>query len=153
MYPWGVAVSQDGKKVYVTNVYSNTVSIIDTATNKVTATVPVGTWPWGVAVTGTKVYVTNIFSDTVSVIDNVTNNVTATVPVGTWPWGVTVAGTKVYVAYRVSNNVSVINTATNNVTAAGNISIAFGQSIVSPPALQPVIPIANLNSNSTCVCS
>ena len=40
----------------------NTVSVIDTATNTVTATVPVGSYPIGVAVTpdGTKVYVAKL---------------------------------------------------------------------------------------------
>jgi len=37
--PWGVSVTPDGKIVYVANYGSNTVSIIDTATNTVTATV------------------------------------------------------------------------------------------------------------------
>ena len=36
---------------YVTNSGSNNVSVIDTATNTVVATVPVGENPWGVAVT------------------------------------------------------------------------------------------------------
>ncbi len=54
--------------VYITNSGSNNVSVIDTATNTVIATVPVeshpsrvGSGPYGVAITpnGTKVYVTN----------------------------------------------------------------------------------------------
>jgi YVTN family beta-propeller protein len=57
-YPGEIAVTPDGKKVYVTNVtnsgsiYSrgNTVFVIDTATNNVIATVKVGTDPEGVAV-------------------------------------------------------------------------------------------------------
>jgi YVTN family beta-propeller protein len=42
--PFGVAVTPDGKHVYVTNVGTNpgTVSVIATATNKVVATVVVG---------------------------------------------------------------------------------------------------------------
>jgi len=36
---------------YVTNFFSNTVSVIDTATNTVVATVPVGSFPSGVAIT------------------------------------------------------------------------------------------------------
>ncbi len=47
---------------YITNSQSSTVSVIDTATNTVTATVPVGTYPSGVAVNpaGTRVYVTGM---------------------------------------------------------------------------------------------
>ena len=46
---------------YITNIGSNTTSVIDIANNNVTATVPVGTSPWGVAVSsdGSKVYVAN----------------------------------------------------------------------------------------------
>ena len=43
--PSGVAVSPDGSKVYVTNVGTNTVSVIDTATNAVTATITGRTIP------------------------------------------------------------------------------------------------------------
>jgi len=67
----------------VVNQYSSNVSVIDTATNQVTASVDVGlnTAPNGVAVTpdGTKVYVTNDINDTVSVIDSATNHVTNTI--------------------------------------------------------------------------
>ena len=44
-WPNGVAVTPDGKYVYVTNGYSNDVSVIDAATNTVTASVPVGDCP------------------------------------------------------------------------------------------------------------
>ena len=50
-YPYGVAVTPDGTKVYVANFLSNTTSVIDTANNTVTATVAVGPYPSGVAVT------------------------------------------------------------------------------------------------------
>ena len=55
-----MAVTPDGSKVYVANAFSSTVSVIATATNTVTATIPVGD-PAGMAVTpdGSKVYVTN----------------------------------------------------------------------------------------------
>ena len=54
-------MSPDGSKVYVTNNLSNTVSVINTATNTVTATIPVGANPFGVSVSpdGSKVYVAN----------------------------------------------------------------------------------------------
>ena len=48
----------------------NTVSVIDTSTNTVTTTMPVGNNPFEVAATpdGSKVYVTNADDNTVSVI-------------------------------------------------------------------------------------
>jgi YVTN family beta-propeller protein len=52
--PYEVSVTPDGKKVYVTNLGSyhsgKTVSVIDTATNTVIATVKVGSYPREVAV-------------------------------------------------------------------------------------------------------
>jgi YVTN family beta-propeller protein len=78
------------------------VSVIDTSSNAVVATVPVGSAPYGVAVNpaGTRVYVTNEFSETVSVIDTSTNTVVAIAVVGQYPEGVAVTpdGTRVYVA-------------------------------------------------------
>ncbi|MEU9048496.1 YncE family protein, partial [Kitasatospora sp. NPDC048343] len=80
-FPTGVAITPDGLHAYVTNEGDNTVSVIDTATNTVTATVVVGTGPFDVAVTpdGLHAYVTNEGDNTVSVIDTATNTVTATV--------------------------------------------------------------------------
>ncbi len=108
---------------YVTNAGSNTVSVIDAATNTVTATVNVGSNPEGVAVNpdGTKVYVANFgnLNNNISVIDTATNTVIASINVGIDPLGIAVnpAGTKVYVANVWSNNVSVIDTSTNTVTS------------------------------------
>ena len=70
------------QNAYITNYGSNTVSVIATATNAVTATIPVGNEPFGVAVSrdGSRVYVANLYSNTVSVIATATNAVTATIP-------------------------------------------------------------------------
>ena len=76
----------------MTNVGDGTVSVIDTATGTVTATIPVGTRPGrggGDPAAGT-VYVTNHDDGTVSVIDTATGTVTATIPVGHGPAGVAV---------------------------------------------------------------
>ena len=66
---------------------SDTVSVINTATNTVVTTVPVGDVPLGVRVSpdGTLAYVTNLVDGTVSVISTATNTVTATIPVGNGP--------------------------------------------------------------------
>jgi YVTN family beta-propeller protein len=123
---FGTGAAYAAPFAYISNGRSDTVSVIDTATNTVVATVPVESFPYGVAVNpaGAFAYVTNVFGGnlfggTVSVIDTATNAVVATVPVGPEPHGVAVnpAGTFVYVANYVSNNVSVIDTATNTVVA------------------------------------
>jgi len=45
-----VSITPDGVRAYVTNVGSNSTSVIDTSTNAVTATVPVGINPVNAAI-------------------------------------------------------------------------------------------------------
>ena len=47
---WQPITVQAQPFAYITNEGDNTVSVIDTATNTVTATIPVGNGAWGVAV-------------------------------------------------------------------------------------------------------
>jgi YVTN family beta-propeller protein len=70
-HPSSVAVAPNGRRVYVTNHDSGSVSVIDAGSNTVTATVPVGNGPSDVVVSpdGRRIYVTNHDSDSVSVID------------------------------------------------------------------------------------
>ncbi|NJC67672.1 hypothetical protein HC028_24665, partial [Planosporangium flavigriseum] len=65
---------------YVANTATDTVSAIDTVSNKVVGTVPVGDAPTSVAVTpnGAQAYVANSDSNSVSVIDTDTRAVTRT---------------------------------------------------------------------------
>ena len=91
-----MAVSPDGARAYVVNTRAGTVSVINTATNTVIATIPVGVEPVTVAVTpdSTRAYVTNSASASVSVINTATNTVIATIPVGN-PRGIDVAPRRV----------------------------------------------------------
>src|SRR5215510_4423431 len=100
--PWGVAVNATSTRTYVTNYYGSSVSVIDTATNRVVARVPVGYLPIGIALNaaGTRAYTANSGDGSVSVIDTATQSVVATIPsVGDFPYGIAVnpAGTYVYV--------------------------------------------------------
>jgi YVTN family beta-propeller protein len=138
---------------YVANFSSNNVSVINTATNTITATIAVGTGPYAVSVSpdGSKVYVANSNSNNVSVINTATNTITATIVVGANPQGVSVSpdGSKVYVANLNSNNISVINTATNTVTATVALGTSpFGVS-VSPDGSK--VYVANIYSNNVSV--
>ena len=66
--------------------------MIDAATEKLTATIPVGKRPWGIAVTrdGKRIYTANGISNDVSVIDTATLKVIATIPAGKGAWGVVI---------------------------------------------------------------
>ncbi len=85
-------MTTDGRRAYVANHKSDDVSVIDTATKAVVATVAVGTEPVGVAVSpnGAHAVVANAGagSTTVSVIDTTTNTVTADIAVEDRPFAV-----------------------------------------------------------------
>jgi len=82
-------------KGYVTNALSDTLSVIDPATNMVTGTIPAGSTPAGLAITpnGEFIYVGNQITSSVSVISTVTNSVVATIPLGpfSFPGGMAMA--------------------------------------------------------------
>ena len=138
---------------YITNQGSNNVSVIDTATNTVVATVAVGNQPFGVAVNsaGTRAYVTNQSSNNVSVIDTAGNTVVATVAVGTNPRGVAVnpAGTRAYITNEGSSNVSVIDTAGNSAVATVAVGTSPHGVAVDPTGTRAFV--ANSGSNNVSV--
>ena len=119
------------QNAYVPNFLDDNVSVIDTATDGVTATIHIPSpngndGPWGVAVSldGSTVYVTDEGPGNVSVINTATNSVTATIPVGLLPTGVAVSPVdgEVYVANEFSSTVSVIDPTTNTVSATIPVS-------------------------------
>jgi YVTN family beta-propeller protein len=119
--PFGVGVNPTTNKIYVGNQGSNTVSVIDGATDTVIGSpIEVGAAPFGVGVNPTtnKIYVGNQSSNTVSVIDGATDTVIGSpIEVGAFPFGIGVNPTtnKIYVGNQGSNTVSVIDGATDTV--------------------------------------
>jgi gliding motility-associated-like protein len=107
---------------YIANSISNDVSVINTATNTIVTTIPVGQYPTSLSVSpdGTRVYVTNQRSNSVSVISTASNTVLSTITIaGFSPNNVVVSpdGLRIYVVNLNSNNVSVISTITNSLIA------------------------------------
>lgn len=92
--PQNLAISPDGKFVYVSNTVDGTVSVIHAAGRpRLVGEIAVGTEPYGLAFTpnGSKLYVANARSNNVSVIDPVTNRVLRTVGgVGLEPRGIAI---------------------------------------------------------------
>ncbi len=108
-------------QIYVSNFSTNNVSVIDTRTNTVTATIPVGLAPQFVVISpnGQFTYVANFSSNSVSVINTATNVVSATISVGVHPQflAITPNGSTAYVSNNSDNTVSAIDLATNTVSA------------------------------------
>ena len=106
-------------KAYVGLFKDDAVAVIDTAQNKVVATVSVPKGPHGLVITpdGRKVYVSSDGASTVSVIDTVSDRVIATVEVGANPHGLAVSGDgrRVLALGWGSNRALVIDTATDRV--------------------------------------
>ena len=107
--PAGVAVSPDGRRVYVTNPEGHSVSVIERA--GAVREVPAGAGPLGVAVARDgRVFVADWYGDTVAVLDPAGAPL-ATLHVGQSPSGLAAdpAGTRLYVANRESDTLSVID--------------------------------------------
>jgi YVTN family beta-propeller protein len=65
--PFGCAVTPDGKRLYVANFSSDSVSVVDTRADKVAETIPVGPKPRGIAIAGgdegtSRVFVTDFLA-------------------------------------------------------------------------------------------
>jgi YVTN family beta-propeller protein len=107
--PGGVAVNPAGTFAYVANKDSNSISVIDVATNTVVSpNVPVGPEPWGVAVTadGSKVVVS--LNGGIAVVDAATLGVNLIPRLGVLN-GLVVVGSRVYVADATAGAVVVID--------------------------------------------
>lgn len=131
--PFGLAFAPDGR-LFVGNVGSDDVTVLDVSAGKTLATVPVGARPYGVAFARGRAFVTNQYADSVSVIDLDTLDPVAEIEVGEYPEGIDTAsdGTTLVVANWFSNTVSLIDAERLTVTgeiATGDGPRAFGKFI------------------------
>ena len=140
--PWGVAVSPDGSRTYVTNRDANTVSVIDTDTGNVIASVPDISSPMGIAVTpdGSRVYVTSV--NRVAAIDAATNTlITNNIGVSSYPYAIAVSpnGKEAYVA--CNGQVAIIDI--DPASAHDNQMIAWIYGVGASPTAVVFTPDAN----------
>ena len=131
--PFGLGFAPDGT-LWVANVGSDDLSVIDPAAGRAVARIPVGTRPYGLAFAQGRAFVSNQYADTVSVIDLARRDAVATLDVGEYPEGIdaTADGRLVVVANWFSNTVTLIDPAVPEVTgeiAVGDGPRAFGRFI------------------------
>lgn len=118
--PVEMALSSNGRLLYVVCQDSDEVRVVDLSSSKVINSIPVGRGPRGIAMSpdGSRIYITNASSDNISVIDAATLRVVQTLPAGFEPTGVVTDhnGATLYVANRLSNDISVIDLKTGQET-------------------------------------
>ena len=137
--PYGIALNIDNDLLYVSNYgqFNTTgiVSVINSTTNTIVATIPVGKNPQAIAYNPANglLYVANTLSGTLSIINGTSNSLIGSIPLGDYPGksptGIAVnpINNTIYVTNMGSNTVSVINGTSNividNITsgAAGNL--------------------------------
>jgi YVTN family beta-propeller protein len=111
--PWQVAVDTLTNKVYVTDLFGRTVSVIDGLTNTLLSTISIGYQPTGIAVDEAtdKIYVTVAGDSLVAVIDGASDTVTSTIAVGPAPSAVAVDETTntIYVVNQQGDSLSEIS--------------------------------------------
>ncbi|MBD1373105.1 hypothetical protein IC620_12145 [Hazenella sp. IB182357] len=138
-------VAPNGKLVYALNAVSTdvfgSVSVIETKTNTIVATIEVGLIPHTLAVSpdGKFIYVVNSFdgnlNGSVSVIETKTHTIVATIDVGLLPVGIAINpnGQYIYVVNNISienkGSVSVIDT--NHFTVISTITVDFSPTAIS----------------------
>lgn len=108
--PFGLGFAPDGR-LFVGNVGSNDVSVVDPVARRVIATAPVGERPYGVAFAQGRAFVTDQYASTVSVIDLASLSPVATIEVGEYPEGIDSAadGSAVIVVNWFDNSLMVID--------------------------------------------
>ncbi|MGB7124963.1 MAG: hypothetical protein WBE40_08955 [Thermoplasmata archaeon] len=123
--PEGVVYDGGNGDVYVVGGSPGSVTVVDSATNAVVATVPVGPAPADAAVDTANgdLYITVSGQDQVRVIDGTTNQALGAIPVGGTPLGTAFdpADGEIYVSNSATGNVSVIDGGTD--TVVGTVTV------------------------------
>jgi cation/acetate symporter len=124
--PGFVAVAPNGRHAYIANRNAQVVTVVDTAINQVTATIPITAGPpqfLAFAPDGRTLYVT-IYNDqktihAIDVLDTATNTVIGTIPQPARPYlpAVTRDGKRLFIPNHDTASVSVVSTDTNTVIA------------------------------------
>lgn len=135
-FPIDVTVSADGKRVYVVNFNSSTISVLDSATGaQIGNPIPVGVYPVSVTLnpSGTSAYVSSSYLETVDIINVAAGAVTGGFNVGRHPGAISFSpdGSKMYVLNFSTGVLAAYNPVTNTVinsVAVGNRPIRMSLS-------------------------
>jgi len=135
-------------RVFVTNEKSNNVTVIEAATQRVLAMIPVGERPRGIVVSGDgqRVFVANSNTNNVSVIDTKSLKVIDTLPAGIDPEGMTVdrAG-RLYAVNENDSAVTVIDVSKREIIQRLEVGTEPETAVLSPDGRW--VTVSNETSN------
>lgn len=113
--PQAVAVSPDGKRLYVADKTANCLVVLDPAAGKAIQEISIPNEPNGLALSadGRKLFVAERKAHAVAVIDTAAGKVSGRIPVGLWPIAVTLAEStqRLYTCNRGDDSVSIVDLA------------------------------------------
>lgn len=113
--PLDVAVSPDGRTLYVTAQDAGALLVLDAAARRLEHAIPVGLRPHSVVLSadGAVAYVSDSDADAVVVVDLLKRTVTASLPAGSGPAGVALGpgGKTLFVANALGDDISVVDIA------------------------------------------
>ena len=146
-------MDQSSNWVYVTNIDSSSISVIDGITNKVIRTINGISTPYGIGIdpVSNKLYVSNIANSTITIMDEDNYNFIKNIPAGKSPVGIDINEKRnlVYVTNYASNSLTMINGTNGTVIK----SIQTGQFPVGVK-INPVtnkVYVSNIGSNTVSV--
>jgi len=113
--PLALAVSHDGKTLYVSDKTAGCVAVLDAAAGKKIREVAIAGEPNGLALSadGKTLYVAQRKANSIALVDTAKGAVTRQIPVGTWPVALALAENtkRLYCANRGNHTVSVVDLA------------------------------------------
>lgn len=150
--PMGVAVSPNGKHVFVTNFSGHTVSVIDTGSHQVVDTIQVGQGPCEMAMmtNGLIGFVAAIHSSTISIIDLQTLRVRETLVFHADSMVISPDGLRLFAAQRTQDSLLVIDTTSYEPIAQISVKAPHGIAI-SPDGQRLYITNSGANQTVTVV--
>jgi len=167
-----LAIAPDGKRAYVANIGSGSVSVIDLVEGKLAAQIPTGAQCEGIDITpdGTEVWASNRGANTLSVIDTATLKVVAELETSAFPIRVKVTpdGKRVLVSCALASEIRVYDSASRQLERAvkmayepveGSGERLFGEAFAESPTPVGILIsgdgsrayVANTNSNRIAV--
>lgn len=134
--PFSVAVSSDGKTLFVSDRTAGAVTFLDTATGNKLGETPIAGEPHGLALSadGKSLYVTQRKTNSIAIIDVTQRTVVSKIPAGAWPVALAVANEnkRLYSCNQGGHSISVIDLTTR--LPMGEIAV------VREPAFAAITP-------------